>query len=98
MGSSLETAIVCTLVILVIAFMITKPEDICVDALRSASEGIEEIAFMTEDSSVAGFREIGNVMTSDCSAERFHTYIAGLSDSYRIVYSAVSDAFGTGGD
>ena len=90
MGSSIETAIVCSLVILIITFLIVKPEDICIDALDMASDGIEEVGFMLEESKVTEYRDIGGVMVSGTSPERFHTYISGLSDSYRIIYGAIS--------
>ena len=94
MGSTLETSIVFTVVILMISFLITGPADISLESFDDCKKGMDEIRFETEDTAIASFTEVGGVEISDCSPERLCTYITGFSDCYRIIYHTVSDLAG----
>ena len=94
MGSTLETSIVFTVVILLISFLIMGPADLSLESLDDCRDGMDEIRFETEDSSIASFTTVGGVKISDCSPERFCTYITGFSDCYRIIYHTVADLAG----
>ena len=92
MGSTIESAIVFSLVLIVLSFLITGPEDICLDSLADCKNGMEEISFTLNDDWIASFKRVDGVKISDCSPERFCTYISGLSDCYRIVYGTIADS------
>lgn len=92
MGSTIETALIFTVVLLVLSILITGPEDICLESLDDCRNGIQEVGFMLQDERISSVVKIGDVKVCDCSPERFCTYISGLSDCYRIVYGSISDS------
>ncbi|MBP5261663.1 MAG: hypothetical protein J6Z43_06020 [Clostridiales bacterium] len=91
MGSTLETAIVFSLVITALCILVLGPEDICLESLEDCGYGMDEISFQIMDGAVASFCKVDGIKICDCSPERFCTYISGLSDSYRIIYGAAAE-------
>lgn len=96
MGSTLENAIVMSLVLTVMAILITGPEDISLRTLDDCRYGMKEIEFMTEDSDVIRHGKIHKVQVTDTSPERMCTFLQGLSDNYRMIYQ--SSEYLLGGD
>ena len=78
--STLETAIVFSLILIMLTFMITGPEAIALD-----------IFYMERDREVAERNYVGGVVCYDASPERLCTYLTGLSDNFRLLYGAVFD-------
>lgn len=94
MGSTLETAIAITLVLTILVFIITKPEDLCLSAVDYARDGIAEISFYVDESKITDFMAMDGYLVSSVSQERFCTYVSGISDSYKMIYSEVAGAVG----
>lgn len=98
MGSTLETAITITLVLTILVFIVTKPEDLCLTAVDFARDGLSEISFYVDESKITDFKAMDGYLVSSVSQERFCTYISGLSDSYKMIYSEVCNAVGGDSD
>jgi len=89
MGSSVETAVVFTAILLVLTFLITGSEDMAVDGLRKAKYGISEVAYMEEDGDILSMKKIDSADAVNASPEKLCTLLSGISDNYRIIYDAV---------
>ena len=94
MGSTIETAIVFTLVLLIIVTLITGPERVCLDSIGDLKSGIRELEIELEDSEVAAFYEVNGVNISDTSPERICTFMTGISDNFRLIYGGLSELAG----
>ena len=94
MGSTLETSIVFSLVVIILCLIITGPEDICVSAFNVCKSGFGEISLFVDDDRLISNEDIDGVTVTGCSPERFCTYASGLSDCYRLIYGSVYDMFG----
>ena len=94
MGSTIETAIVFTLVLLIIVTLITGPERVCLDSIGDLKSGIRELEIELEDSEVAAFYEVNGVNISDTSPERICTFLTGISDNFRLIYGGLSELAG----
>ena len=94
MGSTLETSIAFSLVIIILSLLITWLEDICIGALNDCRSGFGEIDLFVEDERLVEDEDIEGVTVTGCSPERFCTYASGLSDCYRLIYGTFYDAFG----
>ncbi|MBR4493296.1 MAG: hypothetical protein IKP14_01175 [Clostridiales bacterium] len=70
--STIETAVVITLVMLVLTGMIVLPARMCADTMNDAQDAIEDV--MTQDELI--------------SPERLNTFLTGISENYRIIYGA----------
>ena len=88
MGSTIENAIVMSIVLTVLVLLVTGPEDISLRTLDDCRYGMDEIEFMTEDSDVIRYGKIHKVKVSDASPERMCTFLQGLSDNYRLLYQS----------
>lgn len=94
MGSTLENAIVMSIVLTVLVILVTGPEDISLRTLDDCRYGMEEIEFMTGDSDVIRNKSIHKVQVTDTSPERMCTFLQGLSDNYRLIYQSGEDLLG----
>lgn len=92
MGSTIESSIVLTLVFLVIAFLISGSENLCIDGIRDVRDGTSEVTFQLSEKKVVASKKIGRSESKDISAERFNTILKGASDAYRTVYKQVKEA------
>ena len=77
--STLETAIVFTIVLTLITFFVTAPES-------TAMEAFNESSFQNRDKTLLTERKIGSAISYDASPERLCTYLTGLSDNFRLIY------------
>ena len=84
--STLESAIVFTLILSLLTFMVTAPESIAIEAFDDCKYGFEECTFQNSDKKLLNDKKIGNVVSYDASPERLCTYLTGLSDNFRLVY------------
>jgi hypothetical protein len=84
--STLESAIVFTLILSLLAFMVTAPESTAMTAFDDCRYGFEECAFQNSDRKLLNERKIGSAVSYDVSPERLCTYLTGLSDNFRLVY------------
>ena len=89
--STLETAIVFSLILIMLTFMITGPEAIALDSFECARDGGNELFFLERDREVAERNYVGGVVCYDASPERLCTYLTGISDNFRLLYGAVFD-------
>jgi len=89
MGSSVETALVFTVIILIMTFLVTGSEGMAVDGLWKAKYGISEIAYMEEDDDILAIKKIDSADAVNTSPEKLCTLLSGMSDNYRIIYDAV---------
>lgn len=92
MGSTIESSIVLTLVFLIIAFLISGSEALCLDGINDVKDGAAEISFQLKEKKVVSGKKIGRTDSVDISAERFNTILKGASDAYRTVYSQIKEA------
>ena len=84
--STLESAIVFTLVISLLTFMVTAPESVAMSAVDDCRHGFEECAFQNRDIKLLNDRKIGSAVSYDASPEKLCTYLTGLSDNFRLIY------------
>ena len=89
MGSSVETSIVFTTVMLILVFLITGSQDMTLEGLAKAKTGIKEIAYMEENKDIYSTKTIAGVNAVNTSPEQMCTLLSGLSDNFRIIYDAV---------
>ena len=96
--STLETAIVFTLILVMISFMITGPEAIALDSFECARDGGNELFFMERDRGVLEENYVGGAVCYDASPEKLCTYLSGISDNFRLIYGSVFDLSQEGED
>ncbi|MBP5655558.1 MAG: hypothetical protein J6X33_08600 [Clostridiales bacterium] len=89
MGSSIETAVVFTAIMLIITFLITGSENMAFDSVDKTRYGIRELAYMEEDGDICSTKDIGGADAVNTSPEKLCTLLSGISDNYRILYDAV---------
>jgi hypothetical protein len=87
--STLEAAITFSLILVMLAFMITGPEAIALDSLECARDGGNELFFMERDKDIADKVIVGGVDCYDTSPEKLCTYLSGISDNFRLIYGSV---------
>ena len=87
--STLESAIVFSLILVLLSFMITGPEAIALDSFECAKDGGNELFFMERDRDVAYSYYVGGAVCYDTSPERLCTYLSGISDNFRLLYESV---------
>lgn len=73
--SSLETAIVFSVVLTVLSGMIILPAKLCADTLSDTREAISDI--IEPDTDII-------------SPERLNTFLTGISENYRIIYGSIA--------
>ena len=73
--SSLETAIVFSVVLTVLSGMIILPAKLCADTLTDARDAVTDI--LEPDIDII-------------SPERLNTFLTGISENYRIIYGAIA--------
>ena len=73
--SSLETAIVFSVVLTVLSGMIILPAKLCADTLTDARDAVTDI--LEPDIDIL-------------SPERLNTFLTGISENYRIIYGAIA--------
>ena len=96
--STLESAIVFTLILMMLSFMIAGPEAIILDSYDCAKDGGNELFYMEQDKEVLEKKYVHGVVCYDTSPEKMCTYLTGLSDNFRIIYGAFSDLAKEGAD
>lgn len=84
--STLETAIVFTIILTMLTFFVTAPEKSAMEALNDCRAGFEESDFQNKDSKLLSEKMIGKAASYDTSPEKLCTYLTGLSDNFRLVY------------
>ena len=84
--STLETAIVFTIILTMLTFFVTAPEKTAMEALRDCRSGFEETEFQNGDDKLLSEKKIGTAVSYDTSPEKLCTYLTGLSDNFRLVY------------
>lgn len=87
--SALESAIVFSLIIVLLIFMITGPEAIALDSFECAKDGGNELFFMERDREVVYENYVGGAVCYDASPEKLCTYLTGISDNFRLIYGSV---------
>ena len=87
--STLESAIVISLILAMLTFMITGPESVALDSFDLAKDGGNELFFMNQDEEIAGQNYVGGTYCYDTSPERLCTFLSGVSDNFRLVYGSV---------
>ena len=89
--STIESAIAFSLVLIMLAFMITAPEALALESFERAKDGGNELFYMERDKEVAYKNTVRGVVCYDTSPEKLCTYLSGVSDNFRIIYGAVYD-------
>ena len=84
--STLETAIVFTIVLTLLTFFVTAPESTAAEAFYDCKYGFEESDFQNKDKKLINEKKIGSAVSYDVSPERLCTYLTGLSDNFRLIY------------
>lgn len=96
--STLESAIVFSLILILLSFMITGPEAIALDSFECARDGGNELFFMELDREIAYRNYVSGAVCYDASPEKLCTYLSGVSDNFRLLYGSVFDLSQEGGD
>ena len=89
--SSLESAICFSLILVLLAFMITGPEAIALDSFQCAKDGGNELFYMERDKDVLYKNNVRGVACYDASPEKLCTFLTGISDNFRLIYGSVFD-------
>lgn len=89
--STIESAVVFSLILILLTFMITGPEAVALDSFDCAKDGGNELFYMERDREVVYRNEVGGAVCYDASPEKLCTYLTGISDNFRLVYGAVFD-------
>ncbi|MBR4404238.1 MAG: hypothetical protein IKT10_03910 [Clostridiales bacterium] len=89
--SSLESAICFSLILVLLAFMITGPEAIALDSFQCAKDGGNELFYMEKDKDVLYKNNVRGVACYDASPEKLCTFLTGISDNFRLIYGSVFD-------
>lgn len=84
--STLESAIVFSLILTLLSFIVTAPEATALEAFYDCKYGFEECEFQNEDNRLLSEKKIGTTLSYDTSPEKLCTYLTGLSDNFRLVY------------
>ena len=87
--STLESAITFSLILVMLAFIITGPEAIALDSFECARRGGNELFFMERDEDIADKVIVGGVDCYDTSPEKLCTYLSGIFDNFRLIYGSV---------
>ena len=93
--SSLESAICFSLILVLLAFMITGPEAIALDSFQCAKDGGNELFYMERDRDVLSRNSVRGVDCYDSSPEKLCTFLTGISDNFRLIYGSVFDLSNT---
>jgi len=91
MGSTLETAIIFTLCFVLLIFLIVSPISICADSVDMANDGNRELKYHLADEEIIASRRIGGVSNQSTSPERLNTFLAGVSENYRMIYGSLTE-------
>ena len=89
--STLESAVAFSLILILLAFMITGPEAVALESYGQAKAGGNELFFMEMDKDLACRNYVDGSVCYDTSPERLCTFLTGISDNFRIVYGAIYD-------
>ena len=84
--STLETAIVFTIVITILTFIVTAPESTAIEAFYDCRYGFEEYEYQNKDTRLLTEKKIGSAVSYNTSPEKLCTYLTGLSDNFRLIY------------
>lgn len=84
--STLESAIVFSLILTLLTFLVTAPESTAIMAFDDCRHGFEEASFQNQDKKLLSEKKIGSAVSYDTSPEKLCTYLTGLSDNFRLVY------------
>jgi hypothetical protein len=84
--STLETAIVFSIILTLLTFFVTAPESTAIEAFNDCKYGFEECEFQNKDSKLLSEKKIGFAVSYDASPEKLCTYLTGLSDNFRLIY------------
>ncbi len=91
MGSSIESAIAFSIIISMLAFIITVPINVVGDCIDNARSAMKEIEFQEENDSVISSKTIDGINVTDFCQERINTMIDGLIDSIGIIAGGFTD-------
>lgn len=91
MGSTLETAIVFSTVLFVLAALIVMPADLICGSVDDVSDGFEELVFHSGNTDVVNSSVIGGTDCTDVSPERVCTFLTGISQNFRMITGAFTE-------
>lgn len=91
MGSTLETSLVISAVLLLLTFLILAPLEICGECLDLGRDGKTELDYQLENSEIITSRRVGGRDAWLTSPEMLCTFLTGLSENYRIIYGSLTE-------
>ena len=89
--STLESVITMTLILFMLAFLITGPEAVAMDSFDCARHVGIELFDMEKDRAILYSNDVAGATCYDTSPERFNTFLSGLSDNFRLIYGSLYD-------
>lgn len=89
--STLESAVCMSLILVMLAFMITGPETVALDSFDCAKDGGNELFYMERDREIFYQNNVNGAVCYDTSPERLCTFLTGISDNFRLIYGSVFD-------
>ena len=89
MGSSLETAIVFSLVLAFLCFLIAGPEKLILETLEDADNGMRELEYELHNRDIISSRNVDGVVVYSASPEAFCTVLSGISDNFTLMYKGI---------
>lgn len=90
MGSTLETAIVISVVMAFIVFLILAPLQLSGECIDSAICGKRELDHELNDDRILSEENVGGVEITTTSPEILCTFLTGISENYRLIYGTVA--------
>ncbi len=88
--STLEAAISVSVILIFLTFLVTGPESLALDALDEAVDGVHETRYFLDEDGLMDSRVIDGTHVYNTSPEKLNTYLAGISDTYRMLYGMVA--------
>ena len=85
MGSTIESAIVMSLVLTLLAYIIIMPELYLEDTLEISSNYSKEVEFHTDNLNPVSNRYINGIYSQDTCPEYLYTVFSGISDCYWMI-------------
>ncbi len=87
MGSSIETAVVMSVILIILTFLIAEPINIVVDCHDSEEVFMDNLDDHMDNSVI--YDEHGNCFIT--GPEKLCTVLTGVSDSYQLIYDGITD-------
>jgi hypothetical protein len=89
MGSTLESTIVFSIILIILAALIVGPATILFDCSKCEYYFTQELEFHSEDERILSNEQIDRANSTCISQEQMNSFLSGLSYCYRLIYEDI---------